>query len=117
MGLNFLASNSSFEEPKVVTKKVIKKVFKKLPNPNPANYSIIRSDFVNGYLIIELKYHDCINYEGKKIMVYECTLNDLLNQKLIDPHFCDNKDYFSPIARFEPTERGWNNALALAAIL
>jgi hypothetical protein len=111
MGLNFLASNSSFEEPKVV----IKKVSKKLPNPNPANYSIIRSEVVNGYLIIELKYHDCTNYEGKKIMVYECALGDLLKQKLIDPHFCDSKKYFSPIARFEPTERGWNNACILAS--
>jgi len=115
MGLNFLASSSSFEEPKTVIKEIIKKVT--LPNPNPANYSVIRSEVVNEYLIIELKYHDCTNYEGRKIMVYECTLDELMKQKLIDPHFCNNENYFSPIARFEPTERGWNNACALANVL
>jgi len=88
-----------------------------LPNPNPANYSVIRSEDVNGKLIIEIKYHDCTNYEGRKIMVYECTLDELMKQKLIDPHFCNNDNYFSPIARFEPTERGWNNACALANVL
>jgi hypothetical protein len=92
MGLNFLRSGSSFEEPKIIreTIEVIKKVT--LPNPDPANYSVIRSKVVNGYLILELKYHDCTNYEGRKIMVYECTLDDLLKQKLIDPHFCNNVD-------------------------
>ena len=42
-----------------------------------------------------------------KIMVYECELGDLLRQKSIDPHFSDNKNFYSPIARFEPTIRGW----------
>lgn len=112
MGLNIFSSNSSFEEPK----KVVEKVF--LPNPNPANYSILRSKILNNHLVIEIKYHDCTNYEGRKIMLYDdCTLEELIEQKLIDPHFCDNKNYFSPIARFEPTESGWNNACALANIL
>lgn len=88
-----------------------------LPNPRPDNYSLVRSEVVNGHLIIELKYHDCTNYEGRKIMVYKCTLDELMKQKLIDPHFCNNEDYFSPIARFEPTEQGWNNACALANVL
>ena len=83
MGLNFLASSSSFEEPKTVIKEVIKKVT--LPNPNPANYSVIRSEVVNEYLIIELKYHDCTNYEGRKIMVYECTLDELMKQGIGNP--------------------------------
>lgn len=87
-----------------------------LPNPDPANYSIIRSDVVNGYLIIEVKYHDCTNYEGRKIMIFNCSLDELMKQKLIDPHFCDNKNYFSPIARFEPTEQGWDDAINFAKI-
>lgn len=115
MGFNLLRSSSSYEPPRVEIREVVKKAT--LPNPNPENYSVMHSEVVNGYLIIELKYHDCTNFEGRKIMVYECTLNELIKQKLIDPHFCNNENYFSPIARFEPTERGWNNACALANVL
>lgn len=32
-----------------------------LPNPDPENYSILRSETTNNYLIIELQYHDCMN--------------------------------------------------------
>lgn len=88
-----------------------------LPNPNPNNYSIVRTHTIRGYLIIEVKYHDCENYEGRKIMVYKCSLEDLKKQKLIDPHFCDNTQYHSPIARFEPTDNGWTNACRLTNIL
>jgi len=102
-------SSSSFAQP------IIEQV--NLPNPKPDNYNIVRSLVVNERLIIEIKYHDCTNYEGCKIMVYECTLDDLKKQKLIDPHFCNNRNYFSPIARFEPTKQGWINACALANVL
>ncbi len=88
-----------------------------LPNPKPDNYKLVRSEVVKNHLVIELKYLDCTNYEGRKIMVYKCTLNELMKQKLIDPHFCDNENYFSPIARFEPTEQGWSNACVLANCL
>ena len=109
MGLKLLNSSSSFENHTINKNE--------LPNPNPSNYTIIHNRVVRGYLVIAIKYHDCINYEGKKIMLYDCTLDDLKNQKLIDPHFSDNKDYFSPIARFEPTIKGWDNACKLANIL
>ena len=51
--------------------------------------------------------------KGKKILVFEnITMIDLVNQKLIDPHFFPAKSkYKSPIARFEPTDRGWNMAI------
>ncbi len=82
-----------------------------LPNPNPNNYKILRHREHEGNLVIEVKYLDCKNYEGKKILVYEkCTLKNLEKQKAIDPHFCENKNFHSPIARFEPTERGWRMA-------
>jgi hypothetical protein len=32
----------------------------------------------------------------------------VLSAKGLDPHFCDNPDCISPIARFEPTLDGWN---------
>lgn len=83
-----------------------------LPNPNPANYTIGDTWQWNNFLIIKIKYHDCINYEGEKVLVYEnCTLAQLKKQRLIDPHFCENKNFLSPIARFEPTKKGWNMAV------
>lgn len=130
MGLNFLNSSSSYDCPDGNTRKNKNSVsmfdrWKKsdksnnvnLPNPRPDNYTLLRSEVLNGYLIIELKYHDCTNYEGRKIMVYKCTLNQLMKQRIIDPHFCNNSDYFSPIARFEPTENGWKNACLFVNIL
>ena len=51
-------------------------------------------------------------------MVYEnCSIDKLLKQKLIDPHFSENKKMFSPVARFEPTTKGWELALTVANIL
>ncbi|MES3018220.1 MAG: hypothetical protein V4721_10595 [Bacteroidota bacterium] len=83
-----------------------------LPNPDPNNYQIIKSTAMCQYLIVDIKYLDCVNYEGRKILVFEnCSMNALKKQKLIDPHFSENKKYFSPIARFEPTETGWRNAI------
>lgn len=89
----------------------IKRKRRSLPNPKPDNYTIIRHEVIGEYLIIEIQYLDCTNYEGRKTLVFNCQLQDLLNQKLIDPHFSESKSFISPIARFEPTERGWEFAI------
>lgn len=85
-------------------------------NPDPKNYKIIKAEEVKGVLILWLKYPDCSNYEGNKVLVFArgITLIDLVNQKSIDPHFSNNTNFISPVARFEPTERGWNWAVSLA---
>lgn len=81
-------------------------------NPQPDNWEIEDSLEVSEFLVVKIKYLDCKNYEGMKILVYEnMTLLRLIKQKLIDPHFSENKEYASPIARFEPTERGWRWAV------
>lgn len=101
-----LRSSSTAEKPKV-------KMVKPLPNPKPDNYQIIRHLERHNKLVIEIQYLDCTNYEGRKILYFEnCTLKDLKWQKLIDPHFCENKDFHSPVARFEPTDKGWNMAMS-----
>jgi hypothetical protein len=65
-----------------------------------------------------LQYPDCKNNEGKKILLYEnCKLADLIKQKYIDPHFSTAKRFYSPIARFEPTARGWQMAIRSAESL
>lgn len=76
-------------------------------NPNPEKFTILRELYVNGYLILVVHYPDCINYEGKKMMVYQGFANskDLINYNngTLDPHF-SSIGKGSPIARFKPTE-------------
>lgn len=97
-------SYSSLEKKKVINN----------PNPNPLNYKILFHAEENNYLLVIIQYLDCTNYEGKKILLFkDCKLNDLLKQKCIDPHFCDNKKYHSPIARFVPNEFGFDMAVSI----
>lgn len=85
------------------------------PNPNPKNYRIEYAEHIGAHLVVEVVYPDCTNYEGRKIMVFaNLTLAQLMNQKWIDPHFCDNPAFHSPVARFEPTDRGRKLARATA---
>lgn len=90
----------------------------KLPNPNPNNYVILDSEQVGNNLVVRIKYPDCTNYEGEKILVFaNTTLPQLVKQKAIDPHFSENKKYLSPIARFVPTSKGWTLALTCANMI
>ena len=82
----------------------------KSQNPDSNNWTILRSIYMKPFLIIEIFYPDCGNYEGKKIIVFQATLSELQNQIQIDPHFGQNKNMLYPIARFQPTEEGWNDA-------
>ena len=87
-------------------------------NPNPTNWKIIKHLQIGDVLIVKIQYPDCINYEGNKILVYENTnIKSLKKQTKIDPHFSENKKYKSPLARFEPTDHGWNMAEKFAKSL
>lgn len=82
------------------------------PNPNPTNYVVEKAFEGNYFLVVMVRYPDCTNYEGRKILVYRgVTLKGLLGQRSIDPHFSDNSNFYSPIARFVPTEEGWGMAM------
>ena len=79
-------------------------------NPNPANFRIVRTKAIGRFLIVEIHYPDCTNFEGRKVLVYEgVTDSQIQGQKRIDPHFHKN-DGISPIARFAPTQQGWEYA-------
>lgn len=89
-----------------------------LPNPDPHKYEILRSEQIDDHLLVMIQYPDCTNYEGKKILLFEgITLEQLVFQKFIDPHFSDSAKYKHPIARFVPTEVGWEMGRKLAVIL
>lgn len=106
---NMLVRNSS-DSIKIKNNEIIVKD-NPLPNPKPDNYSIIKYEQIKNKLIIKIKYHDCVNYEGEKILIFNCSYNDIIKQRLIDPHFSEDKSFYSPIARFEPTEEGWELAI------
>lgn len=91
-------------------------------NPNPSRFIILDWAYTDGprrCLIVKAKYPDAKNYEGIKIMVYAGfsdteELRRATNNTL-DPHFSETG--IAPIARFEPTEEGWSNALKFATLI
>lgn len=83
-----------------------------LPNPNPKNYVAEYVYTVRDFLVVGVRYPDCTNYEGRKILVYKgVTWGMLEKQGSLDPHFCNNPEYISPIARFVPTNEGLGMAI------
>ena len=93
-------------------------------NPDPKNFNIERLSGVGKFWIAEVNYPNCTNYEGRKILLFDkmfegkpLTRRKILYLKTLDPHFSENKKYLSPIARFEPTIRGWRMAAILAKTL
>ena len=82
-----------------------------LPNPDPSDFTILSIKMIGIYAIVHIKYHDCINYEGKKILIYEnYTETEIRHWREIDPHFC-NEEHPSPIARFKPDQKGIDLAI------
>lgn len=65
------------------------------------------------YVAVKIRYPDCTNYEGVKILVFRSTVQSVRAQRRIDPHF-GRGDLTYPIARFQPTAEGWQDALAYA---
>lgn len=86
-------------------------------DPNPANFEILKSVERFGNLALYIKYPNCKNYEGNKILVYRrVKMDQIINLKEIDPHFSDDGS-LSPVVRLEPTQRGWIVALHLLEVL
>jgi len=76
-------------------------------NPDPANFNVISTEQRGKWLICVVEYPDCQNYEGRKVLVFhDVDIQELFQQERLDPHFCDTANHISPVARFEPTERG-----------
>ena len=107
MGVSLMGSRSSYDESSTPKPS--------FPNPDPRKFKIEKSSKLNSILIILINYEGCTNYEGNKILVFkDIEIDDLKRQGSIDPHFSENKEFHSPIARFEPTARGWGMAHTLA---
>ena len=97
MGCSFVFSGSSFDSPK-----------RRNPNPDPRKWDLVRKYERYPYLMLQVTYPNCTNYEGQKILIFRnCTYADILKQKELDPHFARSKTKVSPFMRIEPTEEGW----------
>jgi len=68
-----------------------------------------------GCVAVWITYHGSRgsrNDGWSQILIYEtCTEQMLIDQGTLDPNFSTNKNYLSPVAKFEPTERGWTWAI------
>jgi hypothetical protein len=81
-------------------------------DPDPKRFSITRLRRVGNFLIVMINYPNCTTYGGDKLLVYEdMTVAELNKMREIDPHFLESKK--SPVARFVPTQHGWNMAVAM----
>lgn len=81
------------------------------PNPDPSRWNYVKSEEHGNYCAIMLHYQGCTNFEGKKILVFKAKTVDVLAQKEIDPHFSRDTLKHYPIARFIPTDEGWQDAV------
>ncbi len=84
------------------------------PMPDPSKYDIVTVVEIGNYTICGIHYTGCTTFEGKKIFVFYCiSERDLRGHdsrgRPLDPHFSEKEGMF-PVARFEPTERGWKMA-------
>ena len=86
------------------------------PNPDPHRFKITRLVQVNANVVALIEYDGCTTFEGVKLLVYaNRTTQEILQATRLDPHFCEHEGHISPVARFEPTPRGWHLALSCAA--
>jgi len=110
-------SSSSYESHNTVRVNVVNTV-KPFPEPEPDNWEFVRQYQHPNALVIEIRYPNCTNYEGRKVMVFKIKggFSELMkkNKGLLDPHFHDTQGFVPLLARFEPTTEGWKLANNLA---
>lgn len=76
-------------------------------NPNPSKFKVEDVYNTGTLTALKVKYDNCTNYEGVKIMVVRSKISDLISLQYLDPHFSDSGLI---VARFEPTSLGWSYA-------
>lgn len=108
MGINILSRNSFGK-----TGDNYEKLKKSPQDPDPSKFILENVVEYNGNAAVQIKYPNCTNYEGTKIIVYKnVNYKQLASLKEIDPHFVEG-NVIKPFARFEPTEEGWYAAINL----
>jgi hypothetical protein len=83
------------------------------PNPDPKRWQILNIYQYNNAYVLKVRYLDCTNFEGIKIMVYKGLFES--SPAELDPHF--TPDDTSPVARYKPDAEGLELARDLASRL
>lgn len=82
--------------------------------PKPDIFKVERLAQGEKYLVVEVIYPDCINFEGRKILLMKNTsFIDILQAKELDPHFYEDNNI---IARFRPDKEGRRLAFQIAGV-
>lgn len=68
--------------------------------------TVLKQKRVGKYYIVLVKYEVCDRFDGKKLLLMNSS-----PESILDPHISANKNI---IARFEPTDKGWEMAAFLA---
>lgn len=76
-------------------------------DPVPEKFDITSHSQHGKFAVVVVVYPDARNYDGMKIAVYEATWLQLIMASSMDPHFKEERTALVPLARFEPTTRGW----------
>lgn len=98
-----------------VDKEVVKETEYVNINPVPTHFKVLQVSQIGRYVIAKIKYPECINYEGLKIIVFDNdSIKQIKKRKEIDPHFFKDSNI---IARFKPDNIGWKNAILLTTEL
>jgi hypothetical protein len=82
-------------------------------NPDPCSFIYVRHEVRDNFLLLEVIYPNCTNFEGRKILLLRSNSRTLLDwpervwERPLDPHFQDDKFPIMLLARFQPTTLGW----------
>ncbi len=117
MGISPFTKRCSTAQPPLVerVKQKVLGAFGAPEQPDPSKFEIQDVTQVGNYCVVDVRYPNATNYEGRKLIVMEGVAAQIRQLKRLDPHF--SPDGRGPIARFEPTTRGRYLALATAARL
>lgn len=83
--------------------------------PDPDDFRVERWTAAGEYVVALLRYPNAKTWhDGKKLCVFRADVSQILYAKRIDPHFSEPRTPQTPVARFEPTFWGWEQACELA---
>jgi len=82
------------------------------PNPDPSRWTLLRGWEFENACVVEVRYYDCTNFEGRKVMVFRGGQGAVGEGGSLDPHFCRRDNAL--MARFRPDAAGIAMAIQLA---
>lgn len=80
-------------------------------DPNPERFRIVGMVQSGNFTAADIVWPDAKNYDGRKIAAYRASRFELAAAVKLDPHFQEERGPLVPIARFEPTDEGWRDAI------